>query len=71
MIKDIKLIKNSQANAFFDNNFVKNFSVTASRIDIIEIDTSTFSTRTIVFKFLILKIASVTSRKTSQVEKID
>ena len=71
MIKNIKLIKNFQANAFSDDDFVKNFSVTASRVDIIEIDTSTLSTRAVVFKFSILKVASVTSRKASQVERID
>ena len=71
IIKNVKLIKNFQVNAFFDDDFVKNFSVTASRIDIIETDISTFSIRTIVFKSSISKIASVTSRKTSQVEKID
>ena len=71
MIRSMKLIENSQANAFFDDDFVESFSVTASRVDIIEIDTSTLSTRAVVFKFLISKIAFVTPRKTSQVEKID
>ena len=71
MIRDMRLIKNFQANTFFDDDFVKSFSVTASRVDIIEIDTSISSARAILFKFLILKIISVTSRKVSQVEKID
>ena len=65
MIRNMNLIKNSQANAFFDDDFVKSFSVTASRVDIIKIDTSTSSTRAVVFKFLISKIAFVTSCKTS------
>ena len=71
MIKDMNLIKNSQANVSSDDDFVKNFSVTASRADIIKTDTSTPSTRTVVFKFSISKIASVTSRKTSQAERIN
>ena len=71
MIKNMKLIKNFQANVSFDDDFVKNFSVIANRIDIIEIDTSTSSTRTVVFKSSISKIVFVISRKASQVEKID
>ena len=71
MIRDMKLIKDFQANAFFDDDFIESFSVTASRVDIIKIDTSTPSIKTIIFKFSILKIVSVTSRKTSQVEKIN
>ena len=71
MIKSIKLIKNFQANIFFNDDFVKNFSITVNKIDIIEINTSTFSTRIIVFKFSILKIVFVTSRKTLQIEKIN
>ena len=71
MIKDMRLIKNFQANAFFNDDFVENFSVIASRVDIIEINTSTFSTKAVVFKFLISKIVSVTLRKTLQVERID
>ena len=71
IIKNMKLIKNSQTNAFSDDDFVENFSVTASRIDTIETDTPTPSIRAVVFKFSISKIASVTSRKTSQIEKID
>ena len=71
MIRNIKLIKNFQANALFDDDFVENFSVIASRANIIKIDTSTPSTRAIVFKFSISKIVSVTSRKTLQIEKID
>ena len=71
IIKNIKLIKNFQANVFSDHNFVKSFSVTSSRIDIIETDISTSSTRTVVVKFSISKIVFVTSRKTSQAEKID
>ena len=71
MIRNIKLIKNFQANVFFDDDFIKSFSVTASRVDIIKIDTSISSTRAVVFKFSILKIVSVISRKTSQVETID
>ena len=69
MIRNIKLIKNFQANVFFDNDFIKSFSVTASRIDIIKIDTSTSSTETVVFKSLISKISSATSRRTSQPKK--
>ena len=71
MIKNMSLIEDSQANVFFDDDFVESFSVTASRVDIIEIDTPTSSTRAIVFKFSISKIVSVTSRKTSQIERID
>ena len=71
MIRDMKLIKNFQANVFFDDDFVENFSVIANRVDITEADTSIFSTRAVVFKFSILKIVFVTSRKTSQVERID
>ena len=71
MIRDMKLIENFQTNAFFDDDFVENFSVTVSRLDITEINISTSSTKTIIFKFSISKIASVTSRKTSQAEKID
>ena len=71
IIKDIKLIKKFQANVSFNNNFVKNFSVTASKIDITETDTSTSSIKTVVFKFLILKIVFVISRKTLQIEEID
>ena len=71
IIKDMRLIKNFQANIFFDDNFVKSSSVTASRIDIIKIDTSISLTRAVVFKFSILKIAFVILHKTSQVEKID
>ena len=65
MIRDMKLIKNFQTNTFFDDNFVENFSIIVSKIDITETDTSTSSTRTIVFKFLISKIVFVTLRKTS------
>ena len=71
MIKDMRLLKKIQTNVFFDNDFVKSFSVIANRVDIIKINTSTFSIRTIVSKFFILKIVSVTSRKTLQIEKID
>ena len=71
MIRDMRLIKNFQVNVSFDDDFVKNFLVIASRIDIIEIDTSTSSTMVIVFKFSILKIVFVTSCKASQVERID
>ena len=71
MIKDIRLIENFQANAFFNDDFVKNFLIIASRVDIIKIDISTSSTKTVVFKSLILKIVFVTSRKTLQVERID
>ena len=71
MIRSMKLIKNSQANVSSDNDFVKSSSVIVSRVDITEADTSTPSTRTIVFKSSISKIVSVTSRKTSQVERID
>ena len=64
IIKNIKLIKNFQANVFFDNDFVESSSIIISRVDIIEADTSTSLTRIVVFKFSILKIVSVTSRKT-------
>ena len=63
MIKNMILIKKFQANAFSNDEFVKSFSVTASRIDIIEINISTSSTKIVVFKFSTLKIASVISRK--------
>ena len=65
MIRNMKLIKNFQVNAFFDDDFVKSSSVIASRVDMIEIDTSTSSTKAVVFKSSILKIAFVISRKTS------
>ena len=71
IIRNIKLIKNFQANVSFDDDFVENFSIIASRIDIIKIDTSTSSTRVVIFKFSILKIVFVISRKMSQVERID
>ena len=71
MIRNIELIKNFQTNISFDDDFVENFSITASRIDIIKIDTLTSATNAIVFKFSISKIISVTSRKTLQVEKIN
>ena len=53
------------------NDFVKNFSVTVNKIDIIKINISIFSTRTVAFKFSISKIVFVISRKTSQIEKIN
>ena len=65
MIKSIRLIKNFQTNAFFDDDFVKSFSIIINKVDITEADTSTPSTKAIVFKFSISKIAFVTSRKTS------
>ena len=71
MIKDMRLIENFQANAFFDDDFVESSSVTASKADIIETDISTSSTRAIIFKFSISKIASVISRKASQAERIN
>ena len=71
MIRNMKLIENFQGNTFFDDNFVESFSITASKIDIIEINTSTSLTRTIVFKFLISKIVFVISRRASQVERIN
>ena len=71
MIRNMKLIKSFQTNIFFDDDFVESFSVTASKVDIIEIDTSTSSARAVIFKFLISKIVSVISRKTSQAERID
>ena len=71
MIRDMKLIKNFQANASFDDDFVESSSITASRIDITEVDTSTSSIRAVVFKSSISKIVFVTSRKASQVERID
>ena len=71
MIRDIKLIKNFQVNVLFNDDFVKNFSITASRVNIIKTDTSISLTKAIVFKFSISKVVSVTSRKASQVEKID
>ena len=71
MIRDIKLIKNFQTNFFFNDDFVESFSITASKVDIIEINISTSSAKAVVFKFSISKIVSVTSCKTSQVEKTD
>ena len=71
MIKNMKLMKNFQANAFFNDDFVESFSVIASRIDIIEIDTSISSTRAVVFKFSISKIVFIIPRKTSQIERIN
>ena len=71
IIKDMKLIKNLQVNTFFDDDFVKGFSITASRVNIIEIDTSTSLARVVVFKFLISKIVFIISRKALQVERIN
>ena len=71
MIRNMKLIKNFQANVFSDDDFVESSSVTASRADIIEINISTSSIKIIIFKFSILKIVSVISRKTLQVERIN
>ena len=65
MIRDMKLIKKFQTNTFFDDDLIESFSVTVSRIDIIKIDTSISLTRAIVFKFSILKIVFVISRKMS------
>ena len=67
----MRLIENFQANVFSDNDFVESFSVIINRTNITEINISTSLTRIVVSKFSILKIAFVTSRKTSQVEKID
>ena len=67
----MRLIKNFQINAFFNDDFVESFSVTANRIDIIKINISTSSTKTVVFKSVISKIVFITLRKASQVEKID
>ena len=67
----MKLIKNFEINISFDDNFIESSSITVNRIDIIEINTSTFLTKAVVFKFSILKIVSVISRKALQVEKID
>ena len=71
MIRKMKLIKIFQTNIFFDDDFVKSSSVIISRIDILKINTSTFSTRTIIFKFSISNIVFVILRKTSQVERIN
>ena len=71
MIKNMKLIKNFRANAFFSDDFVENFSIIVSKVDIIEIDTSTSLTKAVVFKFSILKVVFVISRTALQVEKID
>ena len=71
MIRDIRLIKNFQINVFFDDNFVESFSITASRADIIKINIFISSIRAVVFKFLISKIVSVISRKTSQAKRIN
>ena len=67
----MKLIKNFQAIFFFNDDFVESFSIIVNRVDIIKINISISSTKVIVFKFSISKIASVILRKTSQVEKID
>ena len=71
MIRNIKLIKNFWINVFLDNDFVESSSIIINRVDITEINISTSSIRTIVFKFSILKIVFIISRKASQVEKID
>ena len=71
MIRNMKLIKNFQANAFFNDDFVKSSSITASKVDIIKIDISISLTRAVVFKFSISKIVFVILRKTLQVEKFD
>ena len=71
MIRNMKLIKNFKANAFSDDNFVESFSITASRVDTIKINISIFSIKVIVLKSSISKIVFVTSRKTSQVERVD
>ena len=67
----MKLIKKIQANVSFDDGFVKSSSIIVNKIDVTKTDTSTFSTKAIVFKFSISKIAFIISRKTSQVEKIN
>ena len=67
----MRLIKNFQTNAFFNNDFVENSLITASRVDIIKINISTFSIGAVVFKFSILKIVFAISRKTLQAEKIN
>ena len=67
----MKLIKNFQVNISFNDDFIESFSIIASRVDIIKTDTLILLTKAIVFKFLILKIVFVISRKTSQAEKID
>ena len=64
MIRNMKLIKNFQINVFFDDDFVENSSIIVSRVDIIKTDTSISSTKAVVFKFSILKIAFIISRKT-------
>ena len=70
-IRNIRLIKNFQANAFFDENFFKNFSVTVNKIDIITIDTLISWTRAIIFKFVISKIAFIILRKILQSENVN
>ena len=70
MIRSIKLMKNSQANVSFDEDFVENFLITASRVDITETDTSIFSAKAVVLEFFISKTAFITSRKASRSEKI-
>ena len=71
MIRNMSLIEDSQANASFDDDFVESFPVTVSRADITETGIPTSSARAVVFKFSISKIASATSRKASQVERIN
>ena len=71
MIRNMKLIKNFEINISFDDDFVESSSVIINRIDIIKTDTSISLTRAVIFKFSISKIVFVTSRKTSQVERIN
>ena len=52
MMNDLKLIKNSQADAFFSDDFVKSLSIIANKIIIVETNIS-ISSRTIVFKMFV------------------
>ena len=70
MINDMRLIKNLQTNAFFIDIFVKNFLITASKVDIRKTDISTSSIRAIVFKFSTLEIVSVTFRKSRNLKRL-
>ena len=52
MINNLRLIKNFQINISFNNDFIKNLSITASKVIIVERNTL-ISSKIIVFKMFI------------------
>ena len=65
MINDLKLIKDFQADASFNDDFVKNSSNIINRITIVEMNISTFFKKT-MFKSSIAIFAFVTSSRLSR-----